>query len=104
MSDQEKWGINTIMVVVNQALTALKPAAERKIASPSAYPLPRPKPIPSHTGNARRLKKRTEPTTPTPKPRPVLTSTLDKTTSHLSLRIDLFGATTCNCDFSDIYF
>lgn len=56
-----------------------------KIASPSAYPLPNPNPIPNHTGNCLLLKNNIDANTPPPKPKPVLIKALDNTTSHLSL-------------------
>lgn len=52
------------------------------MASPSAYPLPKPKPTPIHTGKALLLKRMMEAKTPPPRPNPVLIKALDKTTSH----------------------
>lgn len=70
-----------------QIETDLKPAELLKMASPSEYPLPRPKPIPTHTGKALLLNSKTDAMAPAAKPIPVLTTVLDSTTSHLLSRM-----------------
>ncbi|KAG7751427.1 hypothetical protein KL912_000560 [Ogataea haglerorum] len=58
--------------------------------------------VPSHTGNALLLKKRTDASTPAPKPRPDLTIPFEMTTSHLALTRDVDGEEVAISDICEL--